>query len=273
MDIYQKKKNGRGFTLIELIIAIAILVILTGILAPQFLKYIERSRRAVCLSDMDALIREYQVEEIENPPSEAGEAQRLFADVVTAKGGKADNLADSFYTAGIFTGICKSGGTYSCMFSEDFAYLSIDCSKHGENILDIKTLKERMDKLDLSDLGGTFTTLSDYLATHPIVNSEATGTGEFGGYGSLAKAISAKLEKQGIITSGRSWRIYRTGNVYNMFLTERKITEEDIINGTTVICTKYDIANDKVVRGTVEVNRDPGGYPVIKGDSFTEIPS
>ena len=34
-----KKKNNKGFSLIELIIAIAILIILTGLLAPQFMKY------------------------------------------------------------------------------------------------------------------------------------------------------------------------------------------------------------------------------------------
>ena len=39
-----KKKNNKGFSLIELIIAIAILIILTGLLAPQFMKYIESDR-------------------------------------------------------------------------------------------------------------------------------------------------------------------------------------------------------------------------------------
>lgn len=43
------KDNKKGFTLIELIIAIAILVILTGLLAPQFMKYIEKSRRAAMM--------------------------------------------------------------------------------------------------------------------------------------------------------------------------------------------------------------------------------
>ncbi|MEG1292995.1 MAG: prepilin-type N-terminal cleavage/methylation domain-containing protein [Clostridium sp.] len=47
-----KKKNNKGFSLIELIIAIAILVILTGLLAPQFMRYMEKSREA---KDMQAL--------------------------------------------------------------------------------------------------------------------------------------------------------------------------------------------------------------------------
>ncbi|WP_347134021.1 prepilin-type N-terminal cleavage/methylation domain-containing protein, partial [[Clostridium] symbiosum] len=42
--------TDKGFSLIELIIAIAILIILTGLLAPQFMKYIEKSRKAVCMN-------------------------------------------------------------------------------------------------------------------------------------------------------------------------------------------------------------------------------
>ena len=40
----RKKKNNKGFSLVELIIVIAIMAILVAILAPQFLKYVERSR-------------------------------------------------------------------------------------------------------------------------------------------------------------------------------------------------------------------------------------
>ena len=50
-----KKKNNKGFSLIELIIAIAILVILTGLLAPQFMKYIEKSREAKDMQSLDTV--------------------------------------------------------------------------------------------------------------------------------------------------------------------------------------------------------------------------
>lgn len=46
-------RNKKGFSLIELIIAIAILVILTGLLAPQFMQYVEKSRRAKMMSNLE----------------------------------------------------------------------------------------------------------------------------------------------------------------------------------------------------------------------------
>ncbi len=47
-----KKMNNKGFSLVELIIVIAIMAILVGVLAPQFIKYIESSRQS---TDIDTV--------------------------------------------------------------------------------------------------------------------------------------------------------------------------------------------------------------------------
>ena len=46
------RRNERGFTLIELMIVIAIIGILAAIAIPQFAKYRERSYRAMALNDL-----------------------------------------------------------------------------------------------------------------------------------------------------------------------------------------------------------------------------
>ena len=49
------KGNNKGFSLIELIIAVAILVVLTGVLAPQMVKYIEKSRETKDMQLLDSI--------------------------------------------------------------------------------------------------------------------------------------------------------------------------------------------------------------------------
>jgi len=51
------KKNNKGFSLIELVIVITIMVILTALLAPQLLRYVEQSRVAKDAVTMDETVR------------------------------------------------------------------------------------------------------------------------------------------------------------------------------------------------------------------------
>jgi type IV pilus assembly protein PilA len=48
-----KKTNNKGFSLVELIIVIAIMAVLIGVLAPQFIKYVERSRESTDLQNIE----------------------------------------------------------------------------------------------------------------------------------------------------------------------------------------------------------------------------
>lgn len=56
-----KKMNNKGFSLVELIIVIAIMAILIVVLAPQYLKYVERTRNSTDLQNATEIVTALQV--------------------------------------------------------------------------------------------------------------------------------------------------------------------------------------------------------------------
>ena len=58
--LLNKKKNNKGFTLVELVIVVAILAILVGILAPQYTKYVEKSRKSADASNLENLVTAFK---------------------------------------------------------------------------------------------------------------------------------------------------------------------------------------------------------------------
>ena len=64
--LLNKKKNNKGFTLVELVIVVAILAILVGILAPQYTKYVEKSRKSADASNLEELVTSVKVAASDN---------------------------------------------------------------------------------------------------------------------------------------------------------------------------------------------------------------
>ena len=94
----RKKKDNKGFTLVELVIVIAILAILVGILAPQYTKYVEKSRKSADISNLDNLVSAVKIAAADSAysdmipaPSTTGTASKTtIAITVTSAGTKVE---------------------------------------------------------------------------------------------------------------------------------------------------------------------------------------
>ncbi|OQB12484.1 MAG: Type II secretion system protein G precursor [Firmicutes bacterium ADurb.Bin193] len=101
-------QNHKGFSLIELIVVIAILGVLVGVAAPSYIGNVKRAKARVCASNIDTITRAYRYQRAENP-STTLQAVVQGTTPVDVSGMK-----------------CPEGGTYSVADGK------IVCSIHGE---------------------------------------------------------------------------------------------------------------------------------------------
>lgn len=84
-------KNNKGFSLVELIIVIAIMAILVGVMAPQLIKYIEKSNVSadtqLCDSIHTAVVTAMMDPEILADPNASVIASGTIGDYIAAPGG------------------------------------------------------------------------------------------------------------------------------------------------------------------------------------------
>jgi type IV pilus assembly protein PilA len=96
----QKTMGNKGFSLVELIVVIAIMAVLVGVLAPQFIKYVEKARIATDIQNLDQVKSAVEVYLADNSVADG--------DVLTAatipdnkKVAVADKFKDAMTNAGL----------------------------------------------------------------------------------------------------------------------------------------------------------------------------
>ena len=120
------KKKG-GFSLVELIVIMAIGSVLVGVLAPSFLRYIEQNRKKACQVNREEILGIYErcVYE-ETLAIQEADLQNLLA------GGMAQTKDEVFQYVE-----CPSGGAYTAQVTNGIARIKCDHEGHDDVILDL----------------------------------------------------------------------------------------------------------------------------------------
>lgn len=126
MNKKQKSLTNKGFSLVELIIVIAIMAVLVGVLAPQYLKYVNNSKVSTDVSNAQEVVTAVNVAIADNKSCFPA-AGYTFTSVCTAAGidEPASKLGGTWNITGAdTTGVTKitltvSGSTYECYPNPD----------------------------------------------------------------------------------------------------------------------------------------------------------
>ena len=84
-NLKEQKLNNKGFSLVELIIVIAIMAVLIGVLAPQYLKYVEKSRQSADLDSIDAMVNAVTIYSADPANSIVTDSLKCASGAVTAE--------------------------------------------------------------------------------------------------------------------------------------------------------------------------------------------
>lgn len=111
-------KRRRGFTLIELIVVLAIIVILIALIAPNAVKLIDTAAKTTCDGNIKTLKTEYLADTVGQTLTDS-EAEQKMQEIIAEHGGSAK--------------LCPKHGNYTVTVEED-GEVTVTCSIHGAGV-------------------------------------------------------------------------------------------------------------------------------------------
>lgn len=137
----EKKLNNKGFSLVELIIVIAIMAVLIAVLAPQYMRFIEKGRAASDRDNVKAVqgaLEVYYVDPTTDNHLATGTTVTMSNSADTTATGATDAVNDALIAAGLI----QTGQTYANLprltnqetFPTVTITVTIDPTSHACNI-------------------------------------------------------------------------------------------------------------------------------------------
>lgn len=133
-----KKLNNKGFSLVELIIVIAIMAVLVGVLAPQFIKYVEQSRRSTDISNAEE-IRSAILADIADAELKGKASNVAFTGTKTEASGAYTALGATTISSSavpkVQGNVVNNGGNFYVTFDASAGTCSVSADKDGKFVL------------------------------------------------------------------------------------------------------------------------------------------
>ena len=119
-----KNRNNKGFSLVELIVVVAIMAVLVGVLAPAYLKYVEQSREKKDLNNIEEVRHAVEIALADEAVfAEVADGDTVVIDAetgaisITSATGTGDDNAD--FTNAIATSITNKVDLVSKKYGKD----------------------------------------------------------------------------------------------------------------------------------------------------------